>query len=355
MLLTGACGDPLVVVGDTPGLLRIVAGVPDSAGFELTASSVTTLLNHPLGLAIGLDGTLYIADTDNARILAVATNGRIQALIDHRTRREEPRLRRPTGLALRGSTALIVTDPAAERVWRVSLDGGALTPVAGTGSRGTAPDTVADATAADLDTPTGVSATAGGFIYFTEANAHRVRRVGRDGSLITVAGIGAGGFGGDGGPGREARFLRPSGLALHDGTLYIADTGNQRVRALDLTADVVRTIAGTGVRSFGGDDAPATEATLNGPTAVAASDDGTRLIIADAGNGRVRAVDLDRGTIRTLAGTGDETFNGDLLEAGATALSQPSGLALSRLGLLFISDTGHQVVRRMAIGFITAN
>lgn len=354
-LISTACGDPLVVIGDAPDVLRIVAGVPDSAGFEISGSGLGTLLNRPQGLAVGPDGTLYITDTDNARILAVESNGRIRVVIDHRTRAEEPRLRRPTGLALQGSTALIVADPAAERVWRVTLESGGLTPVAGTGSRGIAPDTVPDATTADLDTPTGVATAPDGVVYFTETNAHRVRRVEPNGTLITVAGIGLGGFSGDGGPGRQARLLRPSGLDLGDGTLYIADTGNQRIRQLDLAGDTIRTIVGTGVRTFGGDGGPATEATLNGPTAVAISDDGSDLFIADTGNQRVRVVNLGRATITTLAGTGDETFNGDLLEAGATALSQPAGLTISSLGLLFIADTGHQIVRRTAVRFITGS
>ncbi len=83
------------------------------------------------------------------------------------------------------------------------------------------------------------------------------------------------------------------------------------------------------------------------------SGDGASLFIADTGNHRVRSVALTTLTIATAVGTGDDAFNGDLLAGGATSLSAPRGLSVSPLGLLYIADTGHHVVRRTAIGFIS--
>jgi sugar lactone lactonase YvrE len=346
------CGDPLVVVGDFPGTVRIVAGVPDSAGRRLGASATESLLDTPRGLAAVADGTVYIADYGNARILAVAPDGAITALVDHSERREEPRLHRPDGLALDGAGGLIIADPAGHRLFRLQLETGTLTPIAGTGARGAGPDT-AVALETTLDTPTGV-ATSAGVIYFTERGAHRVRRLDADGTLVTVAGTGLPGFLGDGGPALQARLTEPAGLALAAGVLYIADSGNHRIRALDLASSTIATIAGAGTPGFGGDGGPATDALLQAPTALAVSETLGTLYVADTGNHRVRAVNLRTGRIETFAGTGDQAFNGDLLAAGATALSGAAGVAVSPFDLLFISDTGHQIVRRTPLGVSTA-
>ncbi len=88
---------------------------------------------------------------------------------------------------------------------------------------------------------------------------------------------------------------------------------------------------------------------LRNPTAVAVSPDGRTLYIADTGNNRVRAVDLLRGTIITFAGTGDVQFTGDLQPAGETALDSPGGVTVSPHGLLFIADTGHSLVWRTPV------
>lgn len=349
------CGDPFVVVGDAPGVVRIVAGVPTIAGDSVAPQATDSELNEPRGLAVDPEGVLYIADFGNVRIMAVTPANEIEMILDHEQRPTLPRMRRPDGLAHGPDGRLLIADRDAHQVFRVDPDNPDATfeVIAGSGTRGTAPDTV-DALLADLDEPAGVVAAADGRVYFTERNGHVVRRLDPDGRLITVAGTGDGGFAGDGGSALAARLFRPAGLTLGDGVLYIADSGNNRVRALNLATGVIRTVAGSGGRGFSGDGGPATDAFMDDPQAVATADGSAVLFIADTGNQRIRTVDLGTGVIETFAGSGDADFAGDLIAAAEAGLDSPRGLTLSAFNLLFISDTGHHIVLRTAVGFLTS-
>lgn len=347
------CGDPFVVVGDAPGTVRIVAGVPDSVGDGLAERGTEILLDTPLGLAAGADGTVYIADHNNARILAVASSGRVDIVVEGNTAQQELRLMGPDGLVLDGRGGLVIADPESHRIWRLEIGTSELAPLVGTGVRGAAPDT-ADALLADLDTPTGIAIASDGRVYFTEFLAHRVRRLEPDGTIVTVAGDGFPGFAGDGGPAALARLRRPAGIAIADGVLYIADSGNHRIRAVDTETWLISTLAGQGLAGFDGDGGSAAGAKLDAPLAVAVSSDARTLFIADSNNHRIRAVNLRTMVISTFAGTGDDRFNGDLLAAGETAISSPRGITVSPLDFLYISDTGHHIVRRTAVRFFSA-
>jgi hypothetical protein len=138
-------------------------------------------------------------------------------------------------------------------------------------------------------------------IYVSDSLANRVRKI-EGGIITTVAGTGEEAFGGDGGPGTAATLHWPTALELDDdGNLYIVDTFNHAVRRLDVDGTIT-TVAGTGVEGRDGDGGPAIEAQLKQPFGLAREDDGT-LYIADRGNFRVRRVDPD-GMIETIAGTG---------------------------------------------------
>jgi sugar lactone lactonase YvrE len=339
-----------MVIGDSPGIVRIVAGVPDSAGDRLGERATETLLNAPRGVAISEAGVVYIADHENERLLAVASSGRVDILVDGRGQAEGPRLQGPDGLFLAGEL-LLIADPKGHRIWQLELTSGKLTPIAGTGLRGFSADSI-DPLQADLDTPTGVLRTPDERLCFSELFAHRVRCIEPDGMLVTLAGDGVAGSVGDGGPARQARLRRPAGIAEADGVLYIADSGNNRIRAVVLETSVIWTVAGVGVAGFGGDGDLAVEALLDTPLAVALSPDRRLVFIADSQNHRIRTVNLETLTISTYAGTGGQTFQEDLLAAGETALSQPTAVAVSPAGFLYISDTGHHIVRRCAIVFV---
>ena len=202
------------------------------------------------------------------------------------------------------------------------------------------------ATLAQISTALSLAVGPDNAVYIADQSNRRIRRVGTDGIITTVAGTGVSGFSGDGGPATLAMLRDPRGVAVgRDGSLYIADTGAQRVR--QVTPDgIIRTIAGNGTFGFGGDGGPATEASFRSPYAVAVGSDDTVYII-DEGNNRVRWM-RPGGTINTLAGTGFPATSGDGGLARQAALQNlESGLAVGPDGSVYVSQRANNVrVRR---------
>src|SRR5262249_27453640 len=123
--------------------------------------------------------------------------------------------------------------------------------------------------------------------YIVDRGNNRIRRVGPDGIITTVAGNGQLGFSGDGGPATQAELFFPFGMAVGpDGNLYIADSGNNRIRRVGPDG-IITTVAGNGIPGFSGDGGPPTQAEIFAPDAVAAGPDGN-LYIVDSSNQRVR-------------------------------------------------------------------
>jgi DNA-binding beta-propeller fold protein YncE len=127
--------------------------------------------------------------------------------------------------------------------------------------------------------------------------------------------------------------------------LYIADTENQRIRRVDFVANTIETIAGNGTAGFSGDGGPATEASLAWPRDLAYDGADGVLYIADTDNHRVRAVDLATGIITTVAGNGDATYGGDGGPPTAASLKRPWGITLDPAGNLYIADTKNNRIR----------
>lgn len=342
--LLAGCGDPVVVLGDWPGYMRVVVGVPGSAGSATDTVATRTRLMVPHGVAAAPDGALYVGD-EFGRIVRVSPAGRAQDV--YSAAGCSPCMQQPAGMDV-DSSALWIADPAAGRVWRLDLKSLTLQPVAGSGGIVSGPDGPALSTS--LAQPVDVASDGAGRVYFSERVGNRVRRLDADGSVHTVAGTGTPGFSGEGGAGASAQLNGPVGLAAHAGTLFIADAGNQRVRALDLGTGIIRTVAGNGVSGFSGDDGPATAASLANPLGLAVTADGRTLFIADLLNRRIRALDLGSGVIRTFAGNGSTAFSGIGRAAAETALAQPVDVATSPFRLLFIVDAAQLVVWRTPLG-----
>lgn len=249
-------------------------------------------------------------------------------------------MRAPWGLALASDGTLFVADVTDHRVRRIGRDG-RITTIAGTGMSGFAGDG-GPATAATLQRPSGVAVSAAGEIYVADTGNHRVRRIARDGTIATVAGTGQPGGGGDGGPATNAGLRSPWAVAVNAaGDVYVADTGNHRVRRVGRDGTIA-TVAGTGQPGFSGDGGPGAAARLEAPYALAVDPSGA-LYIADAGNARVRRVTTG-GIITTLAGTGRFGFGGDGGPASAARFGDVLGLAAARDGT-YVADTGNDRVR----------
>ncbi len=222
--------------------------------------------------------------------------------------------------------------------------GAVITTVAGNGISGFSGDG-GPATQAALSDPFVVTVGPDGNLYIADRNNNRIRRVGPDGIIITVAGNGISGFSGDGGPATQAALSAPFGMAVGpDGSLYIGDRNNRRVRRVGPDG-IITTVAGDGQSGFSGDGGPATQAALSDPIAVAVGPDGS-LYIADRNNNRVRRVGPD-GIITTVAGDGQIGFSGDGGLATQAALSETIGVAVGPDGSLYIVDRGNNRIRRV--------
>lgn len=199
-----------------------------------------------------------------------------------------------------------------------------------------------------LNTPKKPFVASDGSVYFADTNNHCVRRLTPQGHMEVAAGTcGPGGFGfsGDGGPATAAKLFVPFDVAVHsDGSLYIADAFNNRIRRVAANG-IIDTVAGNGAAGFSGDGSAASSARLSTPRSVAVAPDGT-IYIADTNNSRVRRVGPD-GVIATIAGTGEFGYSGDGAQAIAAKISNASGVAIADDGAVFIADSFNNRVRRV--------
>ncbi|HEU4703525.1 MAG TPA: hypothetical protein VFS37_13665 [Conexibacter sp.] len=243
--------------------------------------------------AVGAASGFLIADTGNNRIRRVA-GGTITTVAGVGSAgfggdgdgAQIAQLNQPAGVAALSDGGYLIADTGNNRIRRVSASG-IIATVAGSGPAAFTGDG-GPATQATLNAPTDVAPLTGGGFLIADAGNNRIRRVTASGTITTVAGAGPAGFGGDGGPAGKALLRAPEGVAaLADGSIAIADAGGERVRLVGVDG-TIRTLAGTGAAGFSGDGGDPELAQLSHPRAVA--QDGGRLLIADAFNNRIRSV-----------------------------------------------------------------
>jgi DNA-binding beta-propeller fold protein YncE len=233
---------------------------------------------------------------------------------------------------------------------RVDAATSVITTLAGCGEPGYSGDG-GPATGARFNEPYGIAIDRSGNVYVADRHNHCVRRIeAASGIVTTFAGNGCAGFGGDDGPAARAAMSEPNGLALDpaQSRLFIADVADHRVRVVDLASGTIWTFAGTGEAEHSGDGGLATKAGIYGARAVKVAADGTVYVLERQGS-TLRAVNPRSGVITTLAGTGVRSYTGDNGPALAATFDAPKELTIDRDGNLLIVDTENHAIRRIEI------
>ena len=346
----------------TKGIINTVAGSSSGIPPQDGELAVSVRLDGPTGVAVDSGGAVYFAegsigsgsglDAGDFRVWKVTTDGTLHVLAGTGQNSfsgdggpaSSAQVNRPSGVAMDSFGNLYVADTANNRVRRIS-PGGAIDTVVGFGPAGFSGDG-GPAVSALLNQPTGVAVDSTGNLYIADTGNNRIRFVNLQGTIGTLAGNGNAGLFGDGGSAQAAALHAPRGVAVDSaGNVYIADTLDHRVR--EVTTDgVINTVAGRG-QGFSGDGGPAVNAQLNLPTAVAVDAAGL-LYIADQANGRIRKVSA-LGNITTVAGGGSTNGPGDGGPAVNAQLIAPQGLAVDRLGNLYVADSGENRLRKVTI------
>jgi DNA-binding beta-propeller fold protein YncE len=325
---------PPLTAGAWPAAVTTIAGRGTPGTLDGPASRAA--FSDPSGIAVAPDGRIYVADAgDSNRVRRIDPDGLVVTLAGGAGERllDGPRgmaaFHTPSGLAFAADGTLFVADTGNHAIRRVTPDG-AVTTLAGTGARGYRDG---DAVDAAFDGPMGVAVAPDGAVYVADTYNDRIRRIGPDGRVTTVAGSGVPGF--FDGAASSAQFDTPAGIAVApDGALLVADTGNGVVRRISGEGDVTTLLlepleAGHDVSLFR-------------PVGIAAGRDGA-VYVTDR-RGRIVHV-LPDGGARVLAGSASGFADG----LGADArLHNPAGVAVDGKGALVVADALNYLVRRIA-------
>lgn len=331
------------------GMIRTVVGNGEAGWSGDGGAAVAACLNEPKAVALDRDGNLLIADSENHVIRKVdRRSGLITTVAGCTSLHGSPLTITKKAAVPPTDDPLSEGSSSAEAafVQQSDLSGTVRYVVNGVGGTKRFAGDGGPALDALLNFPTAIVTDAEGDLYIADTMNHRIRRVdAHTGRITTIAGVGLPRFGGDGGPSVAAGLNEPAALVVQGTRLYVADQSNNRIRMIDLRTGVITTVAGTGTATFNGDGRHATEAALAGPSGLTIGTDG-RLYIADTFNGRIRAVDPATGMIETVVGDGGEYRYQGELEAATPSLSRPCGIVVDLEGNVFMTDSDNHLVRR---------
>ena len=260
----------------------------------------------------------------------------------------EAQLDDPTGISRAGDGALYLCDTANHRIRKVSTDG-KITTVAGTGEPGWNGDG-GPATQARLNEPYEVRSDRAGNLFWVERLSHTVRkRDAKTGLISTITGTGVSGSSGDGGPGEKAQLSDPHSIGFdRHGDLYIADVKNHRIRKVNMKSGIITTFAGTGEKKPTPDGAPFATSPLHGPRALDFDREGNLWIALREGNA-VFKLNVAQGTAHLVAGNGKKSFTGNGGPAKEASLHGPKGLSVAPDGNVYIADTENHAIRMIDV------
>jgi sugar lactone lactonase YvrE len=293
-------------------------------------------LSDPFGIAVDADDNVYVCDGVGGRIYRLGADGALATITEQ--------LDMPSALVVAPyfwrAEALIVANTGAHTIVRVNIADGSVTTIAGKpDERG---NREGQAEAARFNAPVGVAVAPDGTIYVADTYNDRICAIAKDGTVRTLAG--AGEPGARDGRGQAAMFDTPCGLAVAaDGSLFVADTGNHLIRRVTLDGTVT-TVAGSGENDLR--DGAALQAAFAEPTALALRRDGA-LFIADAASSALRLLTFgEQPSVSTLAGS----YSFGLVDGGLAEarFNTPTGLAFNSADALLLADSGNGLVRALA-------
>ena len=333
---------------DRAGTITTVAGRTHFSGDG--GNALSAVMHLPEQAIMDGAGKLYISDSDNHRIRQVTPGGIITTYAgtgactyngDNRLAFSAS-LCNPAALAFDAGGNLYIADSGNCRVRRIDTRG-TISTVAGGGTCGDAGD-YGPATAAQLRTPFGLAFDGAGNLYISDLKANRVRMVSPAGTIVPFAGNGVPSSGGDGGLGIYAQLNTPRHLAVdRAGSVYIADTLNGRVRKVE--AQIITNVAGT--QTNGGSALGATNTYLGGLNGIALDVAGNLYLLQPV-SGYISAVS-PTGSIRTIAGNGQEAFSGDGGLASSATLNAPAGPWMNASGDLYVADQSNSRIRKLTL------
>ncbi len=313
---------------------------PLSTNNGVVTTVVNGGLNQPTGIAVDSAGWLYVAESGNHRILKISPAGAISVFAGSGVAGNlngtgtAAQFNTPYGVAIDAAGYVYVADHGNHRFRKIS-PAGVVTTFAGS----TPGFLNANGTSAQFNDPHAVAVEQStGNVYITETANHRVRKITPSGDVTSVAGSSVGN---QDGTGAGVMFHDPLGIAIYsDGNLYVADNGNNRIRRVTAPAGVTTTLAGN---LTGFTDGFGLSARFNFPTGIGIRDN--IAYVADSGNNRVRMVNLLTGEVATLAGSGTA---GDVDSTGTFAqFNYPTGIAVSSTDIVYIVEMNSGQIRKV--------
>jgi len=377
--VTASYGGTLDFAPSATGTIVTAAGNGNAGYAGDNGPATAAELFTPTDSAVDSAGDVFIADSGNnvirevvkatGNIITVAGNG-TEGYSGDSGPATAAELNSPFGVAVDSAGDLFIADSGNNVIREVVKATGNIITIAGNGTEGYSGDN-GPATAAELNSPSGVTVDSAGDLFIADSGNNVIREVVKatgvmisnkmipevvkpPGAIITVAGNGTTGYSGDGRPATDAELNAPSGVAVDSvGDLFIADGGNNVIREVVKATGTIVTVAGNGTAGYSGDNGPATDAELNAPIDVAVDSVGD-LFIADGNNNVIREAVKATGNIITVAGNGTAGYSGDNGPASNAELFAPSGVAVDSAGDLFIADSYNNAIRRTMPAVIVA-
>jgi streptogramin lyase len=328
------------------GVVTTLAGNRLSVGLT-NGTGTNAVFYYIEGVAIDSTDTLYVADWANCAVRKITSTGVVTTLAGNGTPAfadgtgTNARFSSPVGIAVDSSGTVYLADTSNNRIRKITSTG-VVTTIAG---QTTAGSTNATGTNATFNNPRGVALDSTGTLYIADTNNNLIRKIDTSGVVTTLAGSGSSTPFSDG-TGAGATFNSPRGIVVDSGgNVYVGDTGNNRIRRIT-PSGVVTTLAGSGTGSFA--DGTGTNARFNSLLGGLVFDSSGNLYVADSGNNRIRRI-TSSGVVTTYAGNGNNVFSN-----GIPQFNTPYGVATDWDGNVYVADnTNHLICKITPTGIVS--